>query len=100
MGSILGITSGELATRVVPATLADVYEAIALLLRLRLSLSPVIGLEVTVQNASEVGPRPSHSATEPSLREQGNASTSFSEPNTTGRENIGMTVILSLMLVV
>jgi hypothetical protein len=54
MGSILGITLGELATTVVPATLADVHEDIAL--SLRLSLSPVISLEVAVQNVSEVSP--------------------------------------------
>jgi hypothetical protein len=51
---MLGIILGELATRVVPAALADVHEAIVPVLRLSLSLA--IGLEVAVQNASEVGP--------------------------------------------
>jgi type IV secretory pathway VirB3-like protein len=52
MGSILGIILCKLATRVVLAILAVVYKVIAPLLRFSLSL--VISLEFTIQNAPEV----------------------------------------------
>ena len=51
-------------------------------------------LKVTDDASYYTNSDPSHSATEdsPSPGEQGNASTSFPEPDTTGRKNIGMTI--------